>query len=89
MAKLRIQPITDTRTDSRIKRASAKLAEEKLKGKTQVKLFQVSNPNLVDLEDEINQFLKETGNKITVKDIKLCTESNNSLWTAMMIYEVK
>ena len=87
MAKLNIQPISDIRTDSRVKKASTKLAEEKLKGKTQVKLFQ-GNSNIGDFENEINQFLKEKGDNITVKDIKLCT-GNNTLWTAMVIYEVK
>ena len=85
MAKLNIQPISD----SRLKEESAKIAEKKLKGKTQVKLFQESNPNMGDLENEINQFLQKKEDKITVKDIKLCTESNNTLWTAMVIYEVK
>ena len=78
-----------TVTKSRLKEEAAKLEEKKLKGITQVKLFQVGNPDVGILEEEINRFLKEKEDKINVKDVKLCTGSNNSPWTAMVIYEVK
>ena len=42
MAKLNIQPVTK----SRLKEEAAKLEEKHLKGITQVKLFQVGNPDV-------------------------------------------
>ena len=52
MAKLNIQPVTK----SRLKEEAAKLEEKKLKGITQVKLFQVGNPDVGILEEEIFLF---------------------------------
>ena len=61
---------------------------------TQVKLFHAKTPNLEVFENQINDFLNDNKDKITVKDIKYTTEipnPGNSVWvnwTALIIYEV-
>ena len=61
---------------------------------TQVKLFHAKTPNLEVFEKQINDFLNDNKDKITVKDIKYTTEIPNPAnsvwvnWTALVIYEV-
>lgn len=80
---LDIKPINDLKNDSRV----VKIKEEKLKGKVQVKLLR--NKNIDSLENAINDFLKEKGDKILVKDIKFVVSSDDVFKNAMVIYEMK
>lgn len=80
---LDIKPITDLKNDSRV----VKIKEEKLKGKVQVKLLR--NKTIDSLENSINDFLKEKGDKILVKDIKFVVSSDDVFKNAMVIYEMK
>ncbi len=60
---------------------------------TQIKIFMDKTPDMESFEKKVNDFLKENGGKIQVRDIKYTAESpnpNNSVWknwTAMVIYD--
>lgn len=60
----------------------------------QIKVFQSKTPKMDVFEKQINDFLNENKDRITVKDIKYTAEipnPGNSVWvnwTAMVIYEV-
>lgn len=58
-----------------------------------IKLFKAKTPKIEDIEIEVNSFLKENSEAITVRDIKYTAVSPNpnntawTEWTVMVVYE--